>query len=88
MAEKQFTVIDKAGIHARPASQLVNTANQFKSDIFLVYNGKDTNLKSVLGVMSLGIRNGESFSIRAEGEDAEKALAALEETLKEQGLTD
>lgn len=88
MAEKQFTVIDKAGIHARPASQLVNTANQFKSDIFLVYNGKDTNLKSVLGVMSLGIGNGESFSIRAEGEDAEKALAALEETLKEQGLTD
>lgn len=86
MAEKQFTVIDEAGIHARPASVLVSTANKFESDVFLVYGGKDVNLKSILGVMSLGIGAGEEFSIRAEGSDADAALEELENTLKSEGL--
>lgn len=88
MAEKQFTVIDEAGIHARPASALVKTANNFTSDVFLVFNGKDVNLKSILGVMSLGIGKGADFSIRAEGEDAEEALTALEDTLRREGLAE
>lgn len=62
MAEKQFTVIDKTGIHARPATQLVSTANQFKSDIFILHKGKEVNFKSVLGVMSLGLGMGEELS--------------------------
>ncbi len=86
MSEKQFTVIDEAGIHARPASVLVSTANKFESDIFLVYKGKDVNLKSILGIMSLGIGSGEEFSVRAEGADAEKALEELEKTLQNEGL--
>lgn len=86
MAEKQFTVIDEAGIHARPASVLVSTANKFQSDIFLVYGGKDVNLKSILGIMSLGIGSGETFSIRAEGTDADTALEELEKTLQNEGL--
>lgn len=88
MAEKQFTVIDKAGIHARPASALVNTANQFNSDITLVYDGKNVNLKSVLGIMSLGVGPGAEFSIRTEGEDADEALAELEKTLQNEGLAE
>lgn len=88
MAEKHFTVIDPAGIHARPASVLVSTANKFESDIFLVFDGKDTNVKSVLGVMSLGIGTGQKFSIRAEGADAEEALEELEKTLRKEGLAE
>lgn len=88
MKEKQFTVIDETGIHARPATNLVNTANKFKSDIFLIHNGKETNLKSILGVMSLGVGPGQRFSIRAEGDDEEEALTKLEETLTEQGMAE
>ena len=67
MVEKQFTVIDKAGIHARPASMLVSVANKFESDVKLIHNEKNVNLKSILGVMSLGIGIGEEFKISAEG---------------------
>lgn len=88
MAEKTFTVIDEAGIHARPASVLVSTANKFQSDIFLAHKGKDVNLKSILGVMSLGIGSGETFAIRAEGADASDALVELENTLKNEGLAE
>lgn len=86
MAEKQFTVIDEAGIHARPASVLVSTANKFESDISLVYKEKDVNLKSILGIMSLGIGSGEEFAIKAEGSDAEAALEELTQTLQNEGL--
>lgn len=88
MVEKKFTVIDEAGIHARPASVLVSTANKFQADIFLTHNGKDVNLKSILGVMSLGIGSGETFAIRAEGADANDALVELENTLKNEGLAE
>lgn len=88
MAEQQFTVIDEAGIHARPASVLVSTANKFQADIFLGHSGKDVNLKSILGVMSLGIGAGETFTIRAEGTDADDALVELEKTLKNEGLAE
>lgn len=86
MVEQQFTVIDEAGIHARPASVLVSTANKFGSDINLVHDGKNVNLKSILGVMSLGIGNGAEFKITAEGSDETDALAELEKTLKNEGL--
>lgn len=86
MVEKQFTVIDEAGIHARPASLLVSTANKFESDVFLVHNGKDVNLKSILGVMSLGIGSAEDFVIRAEGTDEQEALKEIEKTLQNEGL--
>ncbi|MFR5748553.1 MAG: HPr family phosphocarrier protein, partial [Thomasclavelia spiroformis] len=55
MAEKlSFVVSDPVGLHARPATILVNQASKFTSDIKLVYNGKEVNLKSIMGVMSLG----------------------------------
>lgn len=88
MVEKQFTVTDEAGIHARPASVLVSTANKFTSDINLVHDGKNVNLKSILGVMSLGIGKGAEFKITAEGSDAADALVELENTLKNEGLAE
>ncbi|GGB48835.1 phosphocarrier protein HPr [Fictibacillus barbaricus] len=86
MAEKTFKVTSESGIHARPATTLVNQAGQFSSDITLEYNGKSVNLKSIMGVMSLGIQQGSSIVIKAEGSDAEEALSALENVMKKEGL--
>ncbi|CEG26630.1 phosphocarrier protein HPr [Bacillus sp. B-jedd] len=88
MAEKQFTVTADTGIHARPATLLVQTASRFDSDINLEYKGKKVNLKSIMGVMSLGIGQGSTISISAEGSDSEEALKTLEETLKKEGLAE
>ncbi|WP_316568336.1 phosphocarrier protein HPr [Neobacillus sp. YIM B06451] len=88
MAEKQFTVTADTGIHARPATLLVQTASRFDSEINLEYKGKKVNLKSIMGVMSLGIGQGSAISISAEGGDAEEALRTLEETLKKEGLAE
>ncbi|MCM3730942.1 phosphocarrier protein HPr [Fictibacillus nanhaiensis] len=86
MAEKTFKVTSESGIHARPATTLVNQAGQFSSDITLDYNGKSVNLKSIMGVMSLGIQSGAEITIKAEGSDAEEAIAALEDVMKKEGL--
>lgn len=82
MAEKMFTIIDEAGIHARPATVLVQTASKFKSEISLEYKGRTVNLKSIMGVMSLGVVKGAQIKIIAAGEDANDALAALTNTLE------
>lgn len=84
--EKKFTIIDEMGLHARPATVLVNTAGKFASDITLEYNGKSVNLKSIMGVMSLGVPHGAEITVAAEGDDAAEALAAIEETFVAQNL--
>jgi len=86
MAEKQFKVTSETGIHARPATLLVQTASKFDSDINLEYKDKKVNLKSIMGVMSLGIGQGADITITAEGSDADDALTALEETMRKEGL--
>ncbi len=86
MAEKTFKVTSESGIHARPATVLVQVAGKFNSDINLVYNGRSVNLKSIMGVMSLGIAEGAEITITAEGQDADDALEALTETIKNEGL--
>lgn len=88
MAEKQFKVISETGIHARPATLLVQTASKFDSEIHLEYKEKKVNLKSIMGVMSLGVGQGADIKISAEGNDAEEALNSLEETLKKEGLAE
>ncbi|WP_379966715.1 phosphocarrier protein HPr [Ectobacillus sp. sgz5001026] len=84
--EKLFKVTSESGIHARPATLLVNAASKFNSEINLAYSGKTVNLKSIMGVMSLGIQEGSEIKITANGDDADQALAAIEETLKKEGL--
>ncbi|MFD1030598.1 phosphocarrier protein HPr [Metaplanococcus flavidus] len=88
MTEKQFTITDEAGMHARPASALVGTVSKFKSDIQLEFNGKKVNLKSILGVMSLGISSGSIVTISADGEDETEAMAAIEQAMKAEGISD
>lgn len=88
MAEKQFKVTADTGIHARPATLLVQTASKFDSEINLEYKGKRVNLKSIMGVMSLGIGQGADITISAEGNDSEEALRSLDELLKKEGLAE
>ncbi|MCT8137157.1 phosphocarrier protein HPr [Anaerobacillus sp. CMMVII] len=82
MTTKTYTITDETGIHARPATTLVNTASKFDAEISLEHKGKSVNLKSIMGVMSLGIAKGAQITISAEGNDAEAAIAALDEVIK------
>lgn len=88
MAEKTLTIIDEAGIHARPATKLVQAAGKFESDLKLEYNDKTVNLKSIMGVMSLGIGKGAEIKVIAEGSEEEEAIKALEESFKAEGLAE
>lgn len=88
MVEKSFKVIAETGIHARPATLLVQAAGKFDSDINLEYKGKKVNLKSIMGVMSLGVGKDADITITAEGSDEQDAIHTLEETLKREGLAE
>lgn len=88
MVNKTFTIIEQSGIHARPATMIVQAASKFDAEISLGYNGKTVNLKSIMGVMSLGLPHGAVIEISAEGNDEQEALAFLQETLKKEGLAE
>lgn len=86
MVKKAFTVIDEVGIHTRPASILVQAASQFKAEVNIEYNGRSVNLKSIVGVMSLGVPHGAQIEIAAAGTDADEAIQGIEAALKNEGL--
>lgn len=86
MIEKQYEVIVKTGIHARPATVIVQTASKFDSDIQIEYKGKKVNLKSIMGVMSLGIGQGAEIKIFVHGSDELEAIKTIEETFTKEGL--
>ena len=86
MSEKTFTVIDETGIHARPATLLVSAASKYKSDMQISFKGKSVNLKSIMGVMSLGVPKGGEITITATGEDETEAVDGVEAVLKKEGL--
>ena len=75
MEKKEFHVIAETGIHARPATLLVQAASKFNSDVTLEYNGKSVNLKSIMGVMSLGVGQNADVVISADGADEAEAIA-------------
>ncbi|ANZ57983.1 phosphocarrier protein HPr [Fructilactobacillus lindneri] len=86
MEKRQFKITAETGIHARPATFLVQTASKFDSNISLEYDDKTVNLKSIMGVMSLGVGQNAVVTISAEGDDAKEALDAIAKTMKEEGL--
>jgi phosphotransferase system HPr (HPr) family protein len=77
IVETSLVITNKVGLHARPARLLVQTAAQFQSQIQLQHGEKAANAKSILGVLKLGARIGETVVVRAEGEDAEQAVKTL-----------
>lgn len=77
--ETKVVIQNKAGIHARPASMLVQTASKFQSKIKLAAKGKSVDAKSILMIMSLGLVKDTEVVVSAEGSDAEAAVAAIKE---------
>ncbi len=84
MKEISVLVVDPVGLHARPATVAVNAASKFKSEVKVAYNGKSVNMKSIMGVMSLGIPTQSEITISCDGEDEEEAIKQIEEILKAQ----
>jgi len=82
MYEKTVVVKNKTGLHARPAAMFVQTANKFKSEIFLEKEGKKVNAKSIMGVMSLAVSQGTTVIISAQGDDEREAVEALVELVE------
>ena len=79
MIERDATIVNQDGLHARPAAQIVRLANSFASEIELAKDGVGVNGKSIMGVMMLAAECGSAITIRANGPDAEAAVAALAE---------
>lgn len=84
MAEIKCLVVDPVGLHARPATVAVNAASKFKSEVKIAYKGREVNMKSIMGVMSLGIPTQSEITITCTGEDEAAAIAAIEEILRTQ----
>ena len=82
MPEITVIVTNEVGLHARPASAFVQTANKFSSDISVEYGERVGNAKSILTILTMGVNQNAEIKIVAEGEDAEEALAALEALVK------
>ncbi|TAK97161.1 MAG: HPr family phosphocarrier protein [Verrucomicrobia bacterium] len=79
---KELTVVNKLGIHARPASMFVRTANRFECEIFVEKDGEKVNGKSIMGLMMLAAGPGSKLTVHAEGDDAARAVSEIEELLK------
>ena len=75
--ETEVKILNKLGLHARPAAMLVKTTNEFKCDIYLKKGDMEVNAKSILGVMMLAAEQGSVLRISASGEDAEPAMQAV-----------
>lgn len=77
MTEKNVTVTNPLGVHARPSAMIVQTASKFRCEVSLIKDGNLVNAKSMLGVMTLAAEMGSVVTIRAHGSDEEKAVEAL-----------
>ncbi|MGP4060895.1 phosphocarrier protein HPr [Halobacillus sp. H74] len=86
MAEQTMKITAADGVHARPATALVQVAGKYQADVNLEYKGKSVNMKSIMGVMSLGIPNGAEVTFKAEGSDEAEAVEAVVAKAKEEGL--
>lgn len=80
---KDFVITHDAGLHARPATLLVAKANEFDNSIRLTYDDTTIDLKSIMGLLSLGIPKGSLVRIEVEGDDAAKVLEAISYAISE-----
>lgn len=80
-AEREFDIQNRLGLHARAAAQLVRLANGFASEIRVEKDGMEVNGKSIMGVLMLAAPKDARILIRASGEDAEEAVAAIGELI-------
>lgn len=77
MIEKTVTIVNKAGMHTRPASYLVKIASKYSSEFYMVKDGFKINGKSIIGVMTLAAEQGSKVTLMFEGPDEQKASAEV-----------
>jgi phosphocarrier protein HPr len=78
VAEIELLIRNQLGLHARACALFVKTASKFKSEVIVSRDGLEVNGKSIMGVMMLAAEAGSSIVVRAEGPDADEAVAALQ----------
>ena len=83
MIEREATIVNQEGLHARPAARIVRLASSFDSEIEISKDGVGVNGKSIMGVMMLAAECGSSIMVRADGPDAEQAVDAITQLVSE-----
>ena len=83
MKEFTYTIKEPVGIHARPAGLLVKVVKGFSSTATLEKNGKTCDLRKLMALMGMGVKQGETVTVKVEGEDEEAAAAAIQQFLTE-----
>jgi phosphocarrier protein HPr len=80
--EKDITIVNRLGLHARPAAMFVRIASRYRAEIWVDKEGEQVNGKSIMGLMMLAAGQGSKLHIRCEGQDADKAMQEIEELIK------
>ncbi|MEY2529884.1 MAG: phosphocarrier protein HPr [Verrucomicrobiota bacterium] len=80
--EKEITIVNRLGLHARPAAMFVRIASRYRSEVWVEKEGEQINGKSIMGLMMLAAGQGSKLTIRCEGPDADKVLEELEELIQ------
>jgi phosphocarrier protein len=76
---RELVILNRYGLHARPAALFVKTSNRFKADVWVEKDGEEVNGKSIMGLMMLAAGHGSKLKVSAAGADAEKFLQEIEE---------
>ncbi len=79
--EKEITIVNRLGLHARPSAMFVRVASRFSCEIWVAKEGEEINGKSIMGLMMLAAGQGSKLLIRCEGPDADRAMQELEELI-------
>jgi phosphocarrier protein len=81
--EKEITIINRLGLHARPAAMFVRIASRYRSEVWVEKEGEQINGKSIMGLMMLAAGQGSKLTIRCEGADADKVMEELEQLIQQ-----
>ena len=84
--KQQFIITDEVGLHARPATLLVNEISKFASDATISVEGKSANLKSIMGVMALGVKKDHVVDVETTGSDEAEAMDAIENAIVDNNI--
>ncbi len=83
MKEFNYTITDEIGIHARPAGMLAKKAKAFESSVTIAKGEKEAALTKLMAVMALGVKHGDTVTVKAEGSDEEAAIAEIKKFFEE-----
>jgi len=82
LVQREVEIVNRAGMHARPAAEFVKIAGRFRADIRVEKDGLEVNGKSIMGVLMLAAERGSRLRLSAKGSDAEDALEALSDLVR------